>query len=590
MKSINTFLSIILLFCLIFIFNQCGAGSISALSDSGPLSLPPTIAKAQKGIDAKSMQFTDSFSTSNLRYAIPSVDASNTIGTISGRLNGATSGTIGIYSDGSLITTVESTDGTFSYSLTGDLTGQQLCYVVFEDVTTSSAASPCVDITLSYNSLSQKFVTNSFITNYSTSSTESDTAIDIESNTIAISPNELIGFIGSSTVDNTLQYSISSIPTAGGANSILKSGLLYNLQQILYDGTNNLYGIDSASGVVYSVLTNGTVETVENTETKPDTPKIDINLMQDFLGVSFYASNVSPQTQTVLLTDIGTEEFGQNNIELPVPTTETKVVTELDFAFSNAIHIVMIKKFEDDTYEMAEYNIGQIMQGDSTVMPAPTYSFTSTDFIGDPVTDWGFNKGRVVYRCQNGNYVNLCGYDRIDGALGVLVSGDFNVLNSHIDFSGSYASMELQVTADGTTTSQIAIYEFDSGNTFYPGPGKFPRSIAANLNERWVAYYGLDKNNKSQVGVYNLENIGLLPIATVQEIGILPATITIGQSATYSFFTSGGVPPYTYSVVSGGGDIGLRTGYYTAGTSAGTTIIRVTDSADNTSDATITIN
>lgn len=73
-------------------------------------------------------------------------------------------------------------------------------------------------------------------------------------------------------------------------------------------------------------------------------------------------------------------------------------------------------------------------------------------------------------------------------------------------------------------------------------------------------------------------------------LSISPTTITVALSATQTFTAAGGVSPYTYSIVSGGGSINSTTGVYTAPASVDIAVIRVTDSRGNTADANIAIN
>jgi len=71
---------------------------------------------------------------------------------------------------------------------------------------------------------------------------------------------------------------------------------------------------------------------------------------------------------------------------------------------------------------------------------------------------------------------------------------------------------------------------------------------------------------------------------------INPTSQTTVVSGTLNFSASGGVSPYTYSVLSGGGSINAATGIYTAPGAAGSAVIRVTDSFGNISDSNVTIN
>ncbi len=72
-------------------------------------------------------------------------------------------------------------------------------------------------------------------------------------------------------------------------------------------------------------------------------------------------------------------------------------------------------------------------------------------------------------------------------------------------------------------------------------------------------------------------------------LAIKPDSATVYVGEVYIFSASGGVPPYTYAVVEGGGTVDSSTGVYTAPDSVGSAIIRVTDSASNTSEASVSI-
>jgi hypothetical protein len=76
---------------------------------------------------------------------------------------------------------------------------------------------------------------------------------------------------------------------------------------------------------------------------------------------------------------------------------------------------------------------------------------------------------------------------------------------------------------------------------------------------------------------------------TVRAIAILPASKTVGVNSQVTFSATDGIAPYAYSIASGGGSIGASTGAFVAPSSAGTTIVRVTDSVGVHADATVTI-
>ncbi len=55
------------------------------------------------------------------------------------------------------------------------------------------------------------------------------------------------------------------------------------------------------------------------------------------------------------------------------------------------------------------------------------------------------------------------------------------------------------------------------------------------------------------------------------------------------YYTTGGKPPYSYVIKSGGGDIGFRTGFYTAGEVAGAVLVEISDSSGLSTTATINV-
>lgn len=88
----------------------------------------------------------------------------------------------------------------------------------------------------------------------------------------------------------------------------------------------------------------------------------------------------------------------------------------------------------------------------------------------------------------------------------------------------------------------------------------------------------------------SLGNTSNATITINNSLGISPATKTLAVNNTFTFAGLGGSPSYSYSIVSGGGSINSSTGLFTAPASAGTTVLRVTDSSLNTATATVTVN
>jgi alpha-tubulin suppressor-like RCC1 family protein len=90
------------------------------------------------------------------------------------------------------------------------------------------------------------------------------------------------------------------------------------------------------------------------------------------------------------------------------------------------------------------------------------------------------------------------------------------------------------------------------------------------------------------------DSLGEEAYATVSvavQISLSPTSATINEGDTVNMSGSGGIPPYTYSIVAGDGSINSLTGLYDAtGVTSGSAVIEVRDSSANAAFAAITIN
>ena len=93
-----------------------------------------------------------------------------------------------------------------------------------------------------------------------------------------------------------------------------------------------------------------------------------------------------------------------------------------------------------------------------------------------------------------------------------------------------------------------------------------------------------------------LDSIGIAGYANIMVIDpafnplvILPGALTLSTNDSFSFTASGGVPGYTFDIVSGGGSIDAGTGAFIAPGSSGSVTVRVTDADTTTRNATVSV-
>jgi len=88
----------------------------------------------------------------------------------------------------------------------------------------------------------------------------------------------------------------------------------------------------------------------------------------------------------------------------------------------------------------------------------------------------------------------------------------------------------------------------------------------------------------------NYGNTSDANLTITSTLSISPTTKILAVNNVFTFTASGGTPPLTYSVFSGGGSINSSTGQYTAPAVAGSAVVRVTDSLGAIASSDVTIN
>lgn len=141
------------------------------------------------------------------------------------------------------------------------------------------------------------------------------------------------------------------------------------------------------------------------------------------------------------------------------------------------------------------------------------------------------------------------------------------------------------------TAKTLAVNNTFTFSGVYGVPPYTFSAVSGTINSSSGAYTAPNATGTDTVTVTDAEGDSANAAVTINAaLAISPTTITLAVNNATTFSAGGGVGGYTYSIVSGGGSIDSGTGAFTAPASSGTTVVRVTDSIGNTSDATVTIN
>ena len=87
-----------------------------------------------------------------------------------------------------------------------------------------------------------------------------------------------------------------------------------------------------------------------------------------------------------------------------------------------------------------------------------------------------------------------------------------------------------------------------------------------------------------------LRNISVLIVdPTFNPLSLVPAAVTLSTNNVFFFVSIGGIPPYTYSVIAGGGSIDAGTGKFNAPGTTGVSTIQVKDASSATDTSAVTV-
>jgi hypothetical protein len=123
------------------------------------------------------------------------------------------------------------------------------------------------------------------------------------------------------------------------------------------------------------------------------------------------------------------------------------------------------------------------------------------------------------------------------------------------------------------------------------GSGSYHFSLVSGTGSLVGPAYTTAAAETSTIRLLDTITLGTLD-ATVNSyypVAITPSTVSVQVSSSYPFSASGGLPPYTYSVIAGTGTINPSTGVFTAPGGPETDTVKVVDSIGNATTASVTV-
>ena len=212
------------------------------------------------------------------------------------------------------------------------------------------------------------------------------------------------------------------------------------------------------------------------------------------------------------------------------------------------------------------------------------------------------NEGETVQLTGSGgvpiySYRIVTGSGSIDSSTGLYDStgvGSGSAVVEVKDSVGNNAYSAIAINPSLAISPQLQTIGFSEQISFSSSGGSTPYTYSilsgsGTIGASTGVYISGTINDTVVVRVTdNISNIVDATITIVDSPQIIApqSLVSIGRSVTFT--ASNGTPPYTYSIVSGGGSIVGATGVFSAAPTIDSTIIKVTDSNNNTDSVSIT--
>lgn len=503
-----------------------------------------------------------------------SADSGTTLA-VGGQVN-AESGSeydVAVIVDGVLTDVVRTENLLFEYDAS-DAVDAALVFAVYASDVTNYDEGPVGEplyTTIYYDVLRAEYALAVNLTSYSA---------EIPDQSLALSFEDVVGFVSESSSSEIFFNTVSVFDLAATEVVALEEALA----QTKYDVNGNLYGIGSESQKLYQISSDGSVTVVTSSENLPDDRRFALHPSGRYLVSTVQDTN--PQSgelsTTLCLHDL--EDISKYTV-VPFLSDETATVDHISLDWSTNSDVALIKRSEDGAYTLLEYNLSELIEGKSSALPTENFSYSSSVYLGDLVSDGGYNH-EIAFECQNDTgYTNLCRVDFSAGTVERIVQGDFTLAHPVFSSDALYLLMDLNVQSENQEVDEVTLYAYNSEQLSYVVSGT--RAISGSTDSSLVAYLSDQVTGSNQIGLAKLDEDIQDQLGDVNTLSLMPQTFGMTVGASLSVTASGGTLPYTFSVVSGSGTINAATGLVTAPNAEENMIIQVTDAAGDTSTATV---
>lgn len=519
---------------------------------------------------------TDDAGTATSAYLSANLSAeSGTTLTVGGQVNTELGDEyeVAVIVDGVLTDVVETENLFFEYDASDAIDGT-LAFAVYAPDVTDYDEGPVgepVYATIYYDSLRGEYALAVNLT---------DSAVEILDQNLAVSLDDTVGFVTGSSSSGIFFNTVSVLDL--GAVEVV--AIEETLGQTKYDVNGNLYGIGSDSQKLYQINFDGIVTAVSSPENLPDDRRFALHPSGRYLVSTVQDTNAATGKLSATLCLHDLQDISQYKV-VPFPSGELANREHISLDWSTNSHVALIKRSEDGTYTLSEYNLSELIEGKSPSLPPEEFSYSSSVYLGNLVSDGGYHH-EVAFECQNDTgYINLCRIDFSAGTIERIVQGDFTLTHPVFSANGLYLLADLNVPSGDQEVDEVVLHAYNSEQLSYVTEGK--RAVSLPTDSTLVAYLSDRVTGSNQIALAKLDEDIQAQLGVPDVLNLTPQAFGMTAGASFAVTASGGTLPYTFSVVSGSGTVNAATGLVTAPNTEESMVIQVTDAAGGTSTATV---